>query len=218
MTRASRTALIAGASGLVGKFCLQRLLEDGRYRGVHSLVRRSSGLTHPRLHEYVVDFDKLQEGLPEFRIDDAYCCLGTTMAKAGSKAAFERVDYDYVRVFAQLAKDRGASRFMLVSALGADPVSSVFYNRVKGRAELEMQQQDFPALHIFRPSLLTGPRDEFRLGERLATPATWLLRPLMRGPLAKYRSVHADHVASCMVDAAWTELKGVKIHYPSETG
>jgi len=218
MTTALRTALIAGASGLVGQYCLRRLLADPRYREVHSLVRQPSGIAHPHLREHLVDFDHLEQGLSDWEVDDVYCCLGTTMAKAGSKAEFERVDHDYVIALARMAKARSASRFMLVSALGADPVSSVFYNRVKGRTELDMQQQDFPTLHIFRPSLLTGPRGEFRLGERLATPATLLLRPIMRGPLAKYRAVHADHVAKCMVDASGSELIGVKIHYPSETG
>lgn len=218
MNALKRSAIIAGASGLVGSFCLQRLLRDGRYDMVHSLVRQPSGLTHPRLKEHVIDFDSLekQSSLPP--VDDVYCCLGTTIAKAGSRLAFEQVDHHYVVSLGRLTRLGGAKRFLLVSALGADPVSGVFYNRVKGCTEVDIQQLDFPSLHIFRPSLLTGPRKEFRLGERLAIPVAALLRPLMRGGLARYRAVHADHVAACMVDAAFVDMEGVEIHYPSETG
>lgn len=218
MPETPRVALIAGASGLVGSFCLQYLLADPRYRTVHSLVRRHSGEGHSRLREHLVDFERLAADMPDCAIDDVYCCLGTTMKQAGSKTAFERVDHDYVVELARLCKARGARRFMLVSALGADAGSSVFYNRVKGRVELELQQLDFPALHIFRPSLLTGPRKEFRLGERVASPLARLMRPLMRGGLARYRAVDSAHVARCMLLAAATDLAGVKIHYPSESG
>jgi len=218
MTRQARNALIAGASGLVGSFCLQRLLRDERYNKIHSLVRRPSGITHPRLVEHVLDFESLEKDSTLPAVDDVYCCLGTTISKAGSREAFEKVDHDYVLKLGQITRVGGAQRFLLVSALGADPVSGVFYNRVKGATELDIQQLDFPALHIFRPSLLTGPRKEFRLGERLAIPITSLLRPLMRGGLARYRAVHADHVAACMVEAAFVDMEGVEIHYPSETG
>lgn len=218
MTRSTRSAIIAGASGLVGSFCLQRLLRDGRYDRIHSLVRKASGITHPRLSEHLVDFDSLETESTIPAVDDVYCCLGTTIGKAGSQDAFKKVDHDFVLSLGKLTRQAGAKRFMLVSALGADPVSGVFYNRIKGATEVDIQQLDFPALHIFRPSLLTGPRKEFRLGERLAIPVTALLRPLMRGGLARYRAVHADHVAACMVDAAFVDLLGVEIHYPSETG
>lgn len=213
-----RSALIAGASGLVGGYCLQRLLRDERYSVVHSLVRSATQQQHPRLREQLVDFGKLDQTVDFPAVDDVYCCLGTTIGKAGSKEAFEEVDHDYVVALASLARNKNAQRFMLVSALGADPVSSVFYNRTKGRTEVELQQLDYPSLHIFRPSLLTGPRKELRLGERLATPLAWLLRPLLQGSLARYRSVHADHVASCMIKAAFSAVTGVEIHYPSETG
>jgi len=218
MPETARVALIAGASGLVGAFCLEYLLADPRYKTVHSLVRRRSGKEHPRLQEHLVDFENLARDMPDCTLDDVYCCLGSTMKQAGSKTAFERVDHDYVVELARLCKARGTQRFMLVSALGADAGSSVFYNRVKGRVELELQQLDFTALHIFRPSLLTGPRQEFRPAERMASAAAMLLRPLLRGGLARYRAVAAAHVARCMLQAAAADLAGVKIHYPSESG
>lgn len=218
MTGLKRSAIIAGASGLVGSFCLQRLLQDSRYDCIHSLVRTASGITHPRLVEHLVDFDKLDTQPVPPGVDDVYCCLGTTIAKAGSRNAFEKVDHDYVLALARVTRLGGAQRFLLVSALGADPVSSVYYNRVKGCIEVDIQQLDFPSLHIFRPSLLTGPRKEFRFGERLAAPIASVLRPIMRGGLARYRAVHADHVAACMIKAAFKDMEGVEIHYPSETG
>lgn len=216
METRKRSALIAGSSGLVGGYCLKHLLEDPRYGRVHSLVRSPSGLKHPKLDELQIDFERL-EGTPLPTADDVYCCLGTTIGRAGSQEAFERVDHDYVLALGRASRSAGARRFMLVSALGADPVSRVFYNRVKGRTEVDLQQLDFPALHIFRPSLLTGPRSEFRLGERLAGPVLRALGPLMRGNLARYRAVHADHVARCLVESAFADMLGVQIHYPSAT-
>lgn len=216
MDTRKRSALIAGSSGLVGSYCLRRLLEDARYQRVYSLVRSPSGISHPKLDEQRVDFEQLEDA-PIPAADDVYCCLGTTIARAGSQAAFERVDHDYVLALGRATRSAGTQRFLLISALGADPVSRVFYNRVKGRTEIDLQQLDFPALHIFRPSLLTGPRTEFRLGERLAAPLLRALGPLMRGNLARYRAVHADHVARCLVEAAFLQMQGVQIHYPSAT-
>jgi uncharacterized protein YbjT (DUF2867 family) len=217
MTKLKRIAMIAGASGLVGSYCLQRLLRDERYREVISLVRTPTRARHPRLRERTVDFASLEKAGEFPALDDVYCCLGTTIGQAGSEEAFEKVDRVFVLALAKLARRLGAQRFLLVSALGADPGSRIVYNKVKGRTELELQQLDFPALHIFRPSLLTGPRKEFRLGEKLAAPLAALLRPALRGGLAKYRAVHADHVADCMIQAAYSDVVGVEIHYPSET-
>jgi uncharacterized protein YbjT (DUF2867 family) len=217
MTMKKRTAIIAGASGLVGSYCLERLLRDERYGKIHSLVRTPSGRQHPRLQEQCVDFASLDQLTSNPTVDDVYCCLGTTIGQAGSEEAFEMVDRVYVLALAALARKNGARRFLLVSALGADPASGIFYNKIKGQVEVELQQLDFTALHIFRPSLLTGPRKEFRLGERLAAPLARLIRPVLRGGLAKFRAVHADHVASCMIQAAFSDVEGVEIHYPSET-
>lgn len=200
MDAGPRTALIAGASGLVGSFLLERLLGSLRYAQVAAWVRRDPGRSHPKLRIEVVDFERLHERRVE--AEDVFCCLGTTIASAGSRAAFRRVDYDYPVALARLAARDGAKRFLVVSALGADPASRVFYSRVKGEMEAAVKSSGVPKVYVFRPSLLSGPRAEFRLGERLGLAAAALLGPL----LGKYRPTRADDVAAAMLRAAELDL------------
>jgi uncharacterized protein YbjT (DUF2867 family) len=198
----SRRALLAGASGLVGSGCLQRLLANGQYTQVVALVRRPLPLAHEKLTQAVVDFDRLESTSPAGPIDDVYCCLGTTIRKAGSQAAFRRVDFDYPVALARAARTRGASRFLLVSALGADPSSRVFYNRVKGEVEEAVRSAGIEQTWFFRPSLLLGERAESRPAERAGIAFARLVSPLLRGPLFRYRAVEADAVAAAMISVA----------------
>ncbi|MGH8629527.1 MAG: NAD(P)H-binding protein, partial [Burkholderiales bacterium] len=126
----ARSAVVAGATGLVGGFVLERLLAHADYVRVVALVRRPLRLSHDRLQTEIIDFERFAS-LPG-PVDDVFCCLGTTIAKAGSQAAFRRVDHDHVVALAGAAGQAGARRFLMVSALGADPLSRIFYNRVKG--------------------------------------------------------------------------------------
>lgn len=198
---APRTALIAGASGLVGSFLLERLLGSLRYARVTAWVRRDPGRSHPKLSIEVVDFERLHERRIE--AEDVFCCLGTTIRRAGSQAAFRRVDFDYPVALARLAARDGAKRFLVVSALGADPRSRVFYSRVKGEMEAAVQSSGVPKVYVFRPSLLAGPRAEFRLGERAGLAVASLLGPL----LGKYRPTRADDLAAAMLRAAELDLQ-----------
>src|SRR5688572_23842014 len=125
----SKTALIAGATGLVGHQCLRLLLADNRYDKVIAIGRRPVELEHPKLHQKIVDFDTLDQYQPDLNADDVYCCLGTTIKKAGSKSIFFKVDFTYVTKLASLASANGASQFLVVSAMGADAGSSIFYNK-----------------------------------------------------------------------------------------
>ncbi|HLM44435.1 MAG TPA: oxidoreductase, partial [Myxococcaceae bacterium] len=194
-----RTAVVAGASGLVGGLLLDTLLEDPLYREVLSLGRRSLPKQHPKLVQRTVDFARLgDEALPP--ADDAFCCLGTTIKKAGSQEAFRAVDHDAVLAFAKAAKQAGARRFLVVTALGADPGSRVFYNRVKGEVEQHLKGMGFESLVILQPSLLLGERAESRPGERAAIIASRVLAPLLR-PLAS-RPIEARTVARAMVALA----------------
>jgi uncharacterized protein YbjT (DUF2867 family) len=195
-----RAALIVGASGLVGSFLLERLLGSMRYAQVTAWGRRDPGKSHPKLKAATVDFERLHERRIE--AEDVFCCLGTTIARAGSQAAFRRVDYDYVVEIARLAARDGAKRFLVVSALGANARSRVFYSRVKGEMEAAVQSSGVPKVYVFRPSLLSGPREEFRFGERAGLALARLLGPL----LGKYRPVHADALASAMLRAAEEDL------------
>lgn len=203
-----RSALLLGATGLVGGHCLELLLGSDRYRRVVVLGRRRLDRRLPRLEQHQVDFDRLAEHAALFRVDDVYCCLGTTIARAGSQEAFRRVDHDYVVEAARLASDAGAEQFLLVSALGADPGSRVFYNRVKGETEAAVKRFSFRALWILRPSLLLGERAEFRLGERIAAQASRLVQWLLVGRLRRYRPVPADDVAAAMLRLAAAEGTG----------
>lgn len=204
----SRTVLVAGATGLTGKHLLEFLLADERYASVHALVRKNALPAHPKLSEHVVDFESLGK-MP--KADDAFCCLGTTIKKAGSQTAFRKVDFDYVVNFATAAMAAGAKRFLVVSALGANANSGVFYNRVKGEMENALKAMNFESLHIFCPSFLLGERAEARVGERLGIAVFSALAPLMIGPARKVRPVDAKVVAQGMVLAANGGLLGVTV-------
>jgi len=190
-----RTALLVGATGLIGSFLLQRLLASERYASVIAWTRRDIGQTHPKLKVEIVDFERLEERRVE--AEDVFCCLGTTIKQAGSQAAFRRVDYDYPVALARAAARGGARRLLVVSALGADPDATVFYNRVKGEME-EAVRAGVPRTILLRPSLLSGPRAEERLGEKIALVIGNIFGPL----LGKYRPIHADIVAAAMLKAA----------------
>ncbi|MDX5422588.1 MAG: oxidoreductase [Hymenobacteraceae bacterium] len=211
----TRNALIAGASGLVGGHCLNLLLKSNRYSQVISVGRHDLPLIHPKLDQQKVDFDRLKSYASELAADDIYCCLGTTMKKAGSKEAFYKVDHTYVVQLAELTVNKGASQFLVVSAMGADPGSLFFYNKVKGQMEHDVQQLGYDTVHIFRPSLLLGSREEERTGEELASKIMKPLSSLMIGPLEKYKPIEAEDVAKAMLYAASQDQKGVHIH-PSD--
>jgi len=208
--RKSGNALVAGASGLVGRALLDYLRRVNDYRGVHLLVRRPLGISEARFSEHVVDFDRLEDAEPRIgNVDAAFCCLGTTLRKAGSQAAFRRVDHDYVMAFGGLAAALGARVLAVVSSLGADPGSSNFYLRVKGETERDLAAVGPRSLVILRPSLLTGDRNEFRLGEKIGGAVLSVLSPLMVGGLARIRPVGAEQVAIAMVQAVRDAPQGV---------
>jgi uncharacterized protein YbjT (DUF2867 family) len=204
----TRNALVAGASGLVGGHLLDALLEDPLYREVCSLGRRPLPKQHAKLVQRTVDFARLgDEALPSS--DDAFCCLGTTIKKAGSQEAFRAVDHDAVLAFAQAARKAGAKRFLVVTALGADPRSRVFYNRVKGEVEQALQGVGFESLVILRPSLLLGERGESRPGEHAAIVLSKVLGPLLR-PFSG-RPIEARTVARAMRTLAHEAPGGVRV-------
>jgi uncharacterized protein YbjT (DUF2867 family) len=194
-----RAALLVGATGLVGSFLLQRLLESNAYARVTVWARRRLDKTHPKLKCEVVDFEQLHER--RVAADDVFCCLGTTIKRAGSEAAFRQVDYDYPVTLAIAAAGSGAKRLLVVSALGANPDSRIFYNRVKGEMEIAVRAAGVPTTIFFRPSLLSGPRAEVRRGERIGEAIGRLLGSL----LGKYRPIHAALVAAAMLKSALEE-------------
>ena len=203
----SRTALIAGASGLVGGHLLGQLLEDGAWDCVLSIGRREVELEHPRLQQRITDFADPSTLADLSPVEDAFCCLGTTIRKAGSRAAFRAIDHDAVIAVAQAVHTAGARRFLHVTALGASPRSRVFYNRVKGETERDVAAIGFASAVAFRPSILDGDRPESRLGEQLGLVAMRTAAPL----LGKYRPTHAEDVASAMVAEAKSGHTGSRV-------
>lgn len=195
----NRVALVAGATGLVGREVLAILLADKRYGRVHVLGRRKTDLQHPKLEQHVVDFTRLP-ALPA--IDDVFIALGTTIKAAGSQAAFRAIDFDAVLAVARAGIVSGATKLGAVSALGARPKSSVFYSRVKGEAEQSLAQCGYHSLVLARPAMLAGDREALgqpvRSGERVGLAFTRALRPLIP---ANYRSIAAVDVAAAMVQA-----------------
>ncbi len=191
-------SLIAGATGLVGGHLLKLLLNNESVERVISIGRRPSGLSTGKLQHISMNFDTIPKQL-DFSAETAFCCLGTTIKKAGSQEEFRRVDHDYVIAFARLAQRAGVKRFLVISALGADPKSKIFYNRVKGEMEASITSMGFPSSAFFRPSLLLGERAEKRLLEHLAVSLYPLYKYLFTGPLAKQRPIPAETVARAML-------------------
>jgi len=194
----SRRAIVAGATGLVGGLLVEQLCACPEYDEVVALARRQGSRTHKKLSWRIVDF----AALPELTQADVFCALGTTIKRAGSKEAFWKVDHDFVVRLAKRAKQAGAPRFLLVSALGADEHSKLFYNQVKGTTERDVLGLGLAQVCIFRPSLLVGEREERRFGEGLASLALRAFEPLMRAGLSKYRPVAAAVVARAMLRVA----------------
>jgi uncharacterized protein YbjT (DUF2867 family) len=209
------TALVVGATGLVGGECLKTLLAAGPYERVIALTRRPLQQQHPRLVETIVDFDKLEE-LEPFPAADVFCAIGTTIAKAGSQADFLKVDFEYPRIIAERSAAAGAKQFILVTSVGTDPQSSNFYLRVKAQLEKAVTARSFESVHIFRPSFLVGERDEFRLAELLGGTASRALQFAMIGKLRKYRPIPAAKVAAAMVVAAREAMPGRHIYHYDE--
>ena len=212
MSEQLRTALLFGGSGLIGRSCLQSLLDEPAYGSVIVVGRRHLPVaSHPKLSQKVLPLETLASlDLPP--IDDVFCALGTTIRKAGSQAAFRHVDYELPVAAADHALTFGAKQFLLVSSIGADPKSKNFYLRTKGELEDTLRRLPFQSLHLFRPSLLLGKREEFRLGEVLAIGAARLLQFLMAGPLRPYHPIAASVVGSAMVSAAKTPATGTYVY------
>lgn len=190
-----KTALITGASGLVGKYLTDLILEDKRYSSLTLLTRKPLNLIHEKLVQVPFDFDK-----PDARAvsaDDIFCCLGTTIKTAGSKAEFYKVDYEYVKMIARMGHANGSKRFALVSSLGANKNSMVFYNKTKGAVEEAVSDIGYEGCYIFRPSILLGRRSEFRFGE---TMGKLLIGTFAVALPRKYKPVPAVTVARKMID------------------
>lgn len=208
----ARIALVAGATGLVGSALLRQLAADPAYGEIRVIGRRPPPVEAGHIRFLFSDFADLGALAAELAADDVFCCLGTTLKAAGSRGAFERVDYHYVVDLARAASAAGAKRFLAVSAVGASEASPAFYSRVKGRMERVVMALPFEAVHVVQPSLLLGQRREHRPGEAIARKLSPLLSVLTRGPLEKYRPIADRDVAAAMVTLARSGARGAHRH------
>lgn len=208
-----KTALIVGATGLIGKELLSYLLNANEYERVVAIVRRPLTVKHPKLQERVLNFEELNEHKEVFdHVDDVFCCLGTTIKKAKSQEVMKRIDVDYPILVGKIAKECGANKYLVVSSLGANPNSTVWYSKMKGILEEELKKLNYVSLHIFRPSLLLGQRSEVRLGESIASVLLPALSFLLVGSLRKYRAIQGKQVALGMYTAAQSNKTGTIIY------
>lgn len=209
----ARIAIVLGATGLVGKEVTEGLLRSGSWDEVRILVRHALDLDHPKLKQIIINWDQLEQYEDLFNGGSAvFCCLGTTIKKAGSQSNFERVDLHYPLQAAAIAKKKQVKQFLVVSSMGANSKSRSFYTRTKGRMEEGLSALDFQGLHLFRPSLLLGPRQEFRLGERVAAKLMKGLDFLLVGKAAKYRAIQGKTVARAMINIANVGTRGVHVY------
>jgi uncharacterized protein YbjT (DUF2867 family) len=199
-----KTALVFGASGLIGSHLLNELLMPGRYDSIRVFGRTALVLNDNRVSNFLIDFDDPESYRSQIKGRDIFCCLGTTMRKAGSKDAFQKVDLSYPVNIARVGKQNGVTGFYVVSSLGANPASRNFYLRTKGEMEEQIRHLEFPNLAIMRPSLLLGERKEFRFGEKIAQKLYPVFYPFLIGSLRKYRGIEAADVARAMVILALT--------------
>lgn len=209
-----KVALVAGGTGLIGRHLVEILCKSKQYSEVKILSRRKlDDIEHTKISYILIEnFDLLINQKSKIVADDVFCCLGTTIKAAGSKEKFYQVDYEYPVKIAELAYANKAKQYLLVSAMGADAKSSIFYNKVKGEVELAAKKIGFDTVHIFRPSLLLGNRSEKRTGEKIAKVVMQSFAPLMLAGLKKYRPIKALTVAIAMHNCAIENSNGIQIH------
>jgi len=211
-----KTALIIGATGLVGSFITLKLLNDNSYEKVKVFVRRSIKINNPKLEEHIINFEKIETWKDQLIGDELYSALGTTIKKAGSKDAQYKIDYTYQYEVAKAASENGVKKYLLVSSAGANYKSSNFYLRIKGSLDEKVQQLGFDKIRIFRPSILVGKRSERRLAESLGIKIAGAITRLIPS-LKKYRPIEASRVAEAMIKSANENiLNKTKIYQPEE--
>lgn len=211
-----RIALIAGATGLVGRSLVDILVHEQTYDRIKVLVRQTvpDWQPYPQIEQLITDYDHLEQQADTWHATDVYCCLGTTIKKAGSQERMYEIDVTYPLRLAELARQRGAEHFLLISAMGADASSRIFYSRIKGELQQQLSRLGYPSLSIVQPSLLLGERQEFRPGEHAAAVASRIFSPLLKGGLAKYKPIQSTTVARAMYKLALKRQAGIKV-YPS---
>ncbi|MAQ76324.1 MAG: nucleoside-diphosphate sugar epimerase [Aquimarina sp.] len=195
----SKTAIILGATGLTGGILLHKLLKDDRYAKIKLFSRSSVKLDHPKIEEHLIDMFNLRDHSTSFTADEVFCCVGTTKSKTPDKEKYHNVDYGIPVSAARLCKTNGINTLIVVSALGANANSAIFYNRTKGEMEKVVLEFNIPNTYILQPSLIDSKRQERRIGEYLFIQLMRLINPVLVGKLRKYRSIEPETIVSVMI-------------------
>lgn len=209
-----KTAVVLGATGLIGQHLVQELLQNEYFSKVRILVRRPLTINHPKADIQVVNFNDEKDIAAKIDIGDViFCCIGTTRKKVkGNKTEYRKVDYDIPIITARLGIQHGFNQFLIVSAIGANPIAANFYLQLKGCIEEDITALPFESIHIFRPSILLGKREEFRLGENIGKVVMKAISFIFLGAWRKYKPIPAADVAKAMVAAANKEIAGVHMY------
>ena len=211
-----KKALILGSTGLIGKELLSLLLKEEAYEQIFALVRRPGHVAHPKLKECIVDFDNLHPDEAFFEVDDVFCCLGTTIKKAGSREAMKKVDVEYPIRVAQYAKEKGATHYLVVSSVNANSKSLFAYSKMKGELEKQLKSLSYQTLSILHPSLLLGDREEHRFMEGLANKAVRVIEKIKKSTISSNIAIEGKKVALAMNRIAQESEKGVLIYSPKQ--
>lgn len=194
-----KTAIILGATGLTGSLLLKKLLEDNRYDQIKVFSRKSIGVNHTKLREFIGDILDLGAFEKDFIGDEVYCCIGTTAKKTPDKDLYRRIDFGIPVQAARLCKKNKINTFIVMSSLGANPKSNVFYNKTKGKMEESVLKENILNIYVLRPSIIIGNRNENRLGEDIGKKLMSAFQFLMIGNFKKYRPIEADNIAKAMI-------------------
>jgi uncharacterized protein YbjT (DUF2867 family) len=201
----AKTAIILGASGLTGGLLLEKLLADERYSKVLLFSRKPSKRDSPKIKEFVIDLFELDHHAMDFVADEVFCCIGTTKKKTPDQEEYRKIDFGIPVQAAKLCAKNNIETFIVMSSMGANEKSSIFYSRLKGEMENEVLNQHIDHTYLLRPSLIVGNRNEFRSGEGLSKGIFKLMNPLLIGKLKKYRSIQAERIAEAMIQLANTK-------------
>ncbi len=211
-----KKAIVYGASGLVGSYILETLLSNNNYEQIIIVVRKDLNMQHPKLRSLIGDFHSLTDLVKDVEADEIYIALGTTQKKTPDKKDYYQIDHDYPVLAAQLAKEKGAKSVFLVSSIGANVNSSIFYPKTKGETERDIIDLDFDHTYIFRPSMILGNRKENRPLEKVFKIIWKVVNPLFIGNLSRYKGLEAISIAKAIVNSAYQLNDKVKILYWKE--